>query len=421
MQDGNIAGAYLEFIKQIELDNPEVVDARGAHEGTPVEAIANREERMQWWRDGKIGMFIHYGLYSGMAGESKGKVYNGCVEWIQDRTGMDTDAYLEEAMPLFVPKTGKAEEWVKLAKDNGFCYTVLTSRHHEGYNMFNTKHSDFNVYKTKGVDIIKEYAAACEKYDVKAGYYLSMIDWNHPDYDPRGSGVSYPRGCWEMEKQGRRTFGNHEKYKEYLYNICDDLFSQYKVDLVWWDYSQPRFQGDQAWGATRLMQSLFKHHPMAIQNNRLYHSDNHAHEGGIKVTPHWKGDYSTAEHHIPGTGIPGDWEACQTLNGSWGYSKHNQNWKSSNSLIREIINTVSRGGNYLLNIGPTEDGSIPPQSIVIFNEIGAWLKKNGEGIYGTRYNPLGMEMSWGRATRKGDDKTYLFVFNKPANNKLAIP
>lgn len=169
------------------------------------------------------------------------------------------------------------------------------------------------------------------------------------------------------------------------------------------------------------MKNLFEKNPKAIQNNRLYHSANHLSEGGIRVTPAWKGDYSTAEHHIPATGINGDWEACQTLNGTWGYSADNQEWKTSQALIRELIDTVSRGGNFLLNIGPMPDGSIPPESIRIFKEIGSWMKRNGEAVYGTRANPLNIELAWGRLTRKGEDVTYIFVYYKPDNGELTIP
>ena len=423
MQNKEEIKPYLEFMQKFTLKkNAQKRTEPQVHEGAPPETEDARDARMKWWRDGKFGMFIHYGLYSGLAGEIQGKKYKGCVEWIMQYSGVDSETYAREALPRFKPKRGKAETWVKLAKEAGCVYTILTSRHHEGFNMFDSKFSDFNVKTTKGVDIVKEYAEACKKYGMKAGYYFSLLDWSHPDYDPTGSGISYPKGNYEAQKQGRRQFGNHEKYKDYLYNIFNELLTSYApVDLVWWDFSQPGFQGDKAWNATALMKNLFEKNPKAIQNNRLYHSANHLSEGGIRVTPAWKGDYSTAEHHIPATGINGDWEACQTLNGTWGYSADNQEWKTSQALIRELIDTVSRGGNFLLNIGPMPDGSIPPESIRIFKEIGFWMKKNGEAIYGTRANPLNIELTWGRLTRKGEDITYIFVYDKPDNGELTIP
>lgn len=419
LQDGTSANAYKQFADKFIPQTSE--EEAPLNEGAPFETKEARDRRMEWWRDGKFGMFVHYGLYSGLAGEVKGKKYEGCVEWIQMQSGLDSDTYAAEAMPKFTPKEGKATEWVKLAKESGCKYIVMTSRHHEGFNMFDTKYSDFNIMKTKGVNIADEYAKACEEYGIKAGYYFSLLDWSHPDYDPTDSGISYPQGNYDAVKRGERKFGNHEKYKEYLFNIFDDLTSNYKVDLVWWDFSQPKFQGDQAWGATRLMKTLFDKNPKAIQNNRLYHSDNHISEGGIKVTPTWKGDYSTAEHHIPATGIDGDWEACQTLNGTWGYSADNQKWKTSDDLIRELIDVVSRGGNFLLNIGPEPDGSIPAESIRLFKEIGAWMDINSEAIYETRANPFDVEFKWGRVTRKGDNTLYFFVYEKPENGILQIP
>ena len=420
LSSGVNGAAYKEFADTFSLTDNKEKEPLG-YEGAPAETKEQRDARMQWWRDGKFGMFIHYGLFSALGGEVLGKEYHGCVEWIQMQSGLDRETYIAEAMPQFNPKSGYAEEWVKLAKEAGCTYTVLTTRHHEGYNMFDTKYTDFNIVKTKGIDIVDEYSKACLDNGMKAGYYVSTIDWNHPDYDPTGSGISYPQGNYDQVKAGKRTFGNHQKYKEYLHNIFDELTSNYPVDLIWWDFSQPNFQGDHAWDATKLMKTLFEKNPKAIQNNRLYHSDNHLSEGGIKVTPTWKGDYSTAEHHIPATGIDGDWEACQTLNGTWGYSKLNQSWRSSEVLIRELIDVVSRGGNFLLNIGPKADGSIPEETTVLFKEIGAWMNVNNEAIYGTRANPFDVEFAWGRVTRKGDNELYLLIYDKPESNMIELP
>ena len=274
LSSGPNGAAFKLFLDAFKLTDNADSEPLG-YEGAPRETKEERDARMQWWRDGKFGMFIHYGLYSGLAGEVQGKQYKGCVEWIQMQSGLDSDTYAAEAMPLFNPKAGKAEEWVKLAKEAGCTYTVLTSRHHEGYNMFDSKYTDFNVKATKGIDVVAEYAKACEENDMKVGFYVSMIDWGHPDYDPTGSGVSYPKGNYLAQEAGKRQFGNHEKYKEYLYNVFDELISNYPTDLIWWDFSQPNFQGDHAWGATRLMRNLFDKNPKAIQNNRLYHSSNH--------------------------------------------------------------------------------------------------------------------------------------------------
>ena len=420
LQSEKIGTTVNQFAKTFAIRDL-VYDERVGNEGAPFETKQARDKRMKWWRDGKFGMFIHYGLYSGLAGEFQGKEYEGCVEWIQMQSGADFDTYKKEAIPRFNPSSGKAEEWVKLAKEAGCTYTVLTSRHHEGFNMFETPSYSFNVKQVKGIDIVKEYSEACKKYSMKAGYYFSLLDWNHPDYDPSGSGISYPAGNYKAQQEGKREFGHHDRYKKYLSEIFGVLLNNYKVDLVWWDFSQPKFQGDYAWGATRLMKQLFDKYPNAIQNNRLYHSDNHLSEGGIKVTPVWKGDYSTAEHHIPAKGIDGDWEACQTLNGTWGYSAGNKHWKTVKDLVHQLIDVVSRGGNFLLNIGPMSDGSIPEESVKLFRGIGKWMKVNGEAIYETRANPFDVEFPWGRVTRKGDNTLYLLIYQLPESGEINIP
>lgn len=420
LQSEKTGSAINEFAKTFAIRDL-VYDERVEGEGAPAETKKARDKRMKWWRDGKFGMFIHYGLYSGLAGEFQGRQFEGCVEWIQMQSGADFETYKKEAIPRFNPSSGKAEEWVKLAKEAGCAYTVLTSRHHEGFNMYETPSYDFNVKKVKGIDVVKEYSEACRKYDMKAGYYVSLLDWNHPDYDPSGSGISYPAGNYKAQQEGKREFGHHDRYKNYLSDIFGVLLDNYRVDLVWWDFSQPKFQGDYAWGATRLMKQLFDKYPKAIQNNRLYHSDNHLSEGGIKVTPVWKGDYSTAEHHIPAKGIDGDWEACQTLNGTWGYSALNQRWKTVQELVHQLIDVVSRGGNFLLNIGPMPDGSIPEESVRLFRGIGQWMQVNGEAIYGTRANPFDVEFPWGRVTRKGDNTLYLHIYQLPESGEITIP
>ena len=420
LQTAHHKEALMRFIQSVLLKDNDT-EQRCGDEGAPFETKAQRDKRMKWWRDAKFGMFVHYGLYSGLAGEFQGKQYDGQAEWIQLHAGADFDTYKKETFPRFTPKPGNPTEWVKMAKNAGCKYVVLTSRHHEGFSLYNNKHSDFDVVDLKGYNLIKEYAKACDDYGVKAGYYVSLLDWNHPDFDPRPGDIPYPKGNYEAVDRGERHFGHHEGYKEYLYNIVDDLLAQHRVDLIWWDYSFPKAEGDEAWGATRLMRHIFKVNPDIIQNNRLYCLKNHAAQGKSWVTPPWKGDFSTPEQYIPATGIDGDWETCQTLNGTWGYSAFNQRWKTEKQLIRELIDVVSRGGNYLLNIGPKPDGSIPEETIRLFGEIGKWMAVNGEAIYGTEANPFNEEFKWGRVTRKDDNKFYLLVYEKPANGKIVLP
>ncbi len=377
---------------------------------------------MKWWRDAKFGMFVHYGLYSGLAGKIKGKVHTGCVEWIQQYSGASTHHYLREAFPKFIYKKGNAEKWVELAKEGGCGYIVMTTRHHEGFNLYDTKNiSNFNSLTHYGVDIVKEFAEATKKHGLKTGYYFSVIDWNHPDYDPTHSQIAYPQGNLDAQKEGHREFGNHERYKKHLHALFERLVSRYPADIIWWDFSSAGHQGDRGWGSTKLMSTLFKHHPKVIQNNRLYYIGNNLKSDGFKPTPLHMGDFSTPEHYIPAQGVNGDWEVCNTLNGSWGYSDYNQKWVSPEQVIRDLTDIVSRGGNYLLNIGPMPDGSIPEKSIEIFKTVGAWMKLNGEAIYGTQASPFVTEFPWGRVTRKGEDTLYLIVYEMPKEGIIELP
>ncbi len=388
----------------------------------PAQAEENREERMEWWRDAKFGMFVHYGLYSGLAGEIGGKKIDGCVEWIQQYTGTETDQYFAEALPKFTYKKGNATEWVKLAEEAGCGYIVMTTRHHEGFNLYDTTGiSALNSVEKNNVDIVKEFSDATKQYGLKTGYYFSVIDWNHPDYDPTGTAISYPQGNIIAQQEGRRQFGNHERFKKHLHELFERLVSQYPTDIVWWDFSSIPFQGDKAWGATDLMNTLFKHHPMAIQNNRLYCIGQSMKADEFRPTPIHMGDFTTPEHYIPAQGVNGDWEVCNTLNGTWGYSANNQKWRTGETVTRELIDIVSRGGNYLLNIGPKPDGSIPQASIDIFKTIGSWLKPNAEAIYGTDATPFATELKWGRVTRKGEDTLYLIVYDKPESGTISLP
>ncbi|MEG3023524.1 MAG: alpha-L-fucosidase [Akkermansia sp.] len=383
------------------------------------ETDQEHNDRVKWWRDAKFGMFIHYGLYSGLGGEVDGKKYEGCVEWIQMMSGLDSDSYAKKALPLFNPKKGCAKAWVKLAKESGVKYITLTSKHHEGFALFDSKACDFNSVKTKGVDIIKEYSEACRANGIKAGYYYSLLDWQHPDYDGKWSqerGVSYPKGNLTTH-----TFGNHDKYKKFLLKQINELITNYgPVDLIWWDFSTPNFEGDEAWGASDLLKLVRSKQPKVVMNNRFYYSPTVKEMGAMKAVSRDKGDFTTPEHYIPQKGIPGDWEACMSLNGTWGYSASNTNWKTDTELLRQLTDTVSRGGNLLLNLGPKPDGSIPEESARLFKEMGKWLKVNGDAIYGTTQSPFTQTFPWGVVTQKGNN-LYAILYTMPEQKSIQLP
>ncbi len=387
-----------------------------------------RDVRMEWWRQARFGMFVHWGLYSGLAGTWDGKPVgkSGGMEWIQQRVKADTDNYAKQAIPLFKPKPNFAVEWARLAKEAGCKYVVFTTKHHEGFALHDSKVSDYDGGSVLNRDLVKEIVDAFRAEGLRVGFYHSVIDWHNNQYEYELSkqlphplkGKPYP--------EGKR---DHSKYIEYLHAQVRELLTQYgKIDIMWWDYSSQDFQGDEAWKATELMKMARSLQSQIIMNNRLYRipEAGWASMGTDGYTPRLNpkyGDFITPEQHIPPTGMPGvDWETCMTMNTTWGYSEHDHAWKSSKTLIRNLIDIASKGGNYLLNIGPKGDGSIPEESIKAMRDIGAWMKVNSESIYGTTASPY-ENLKWGRCTKKVTDKKatlYLHIFDYPQDGKLTL-
>ena len=385
------------------------------------ETSAQRDARMAWWREARFGMFVHWGLYSGLAGTWDGKPVgkSGGMEWIQQRVKVDTDTYAAAALPKFQPKPGFAREWAKLAKDAGCRYLVFTTKHHEGFGLYASKFGDYNAGAKLNRDLVKEIVEACRAEGLRVGFYHSLIDWHHDQYDyPRAKGLPHPL-AGKPSPNGPR---DHAKYIDYLHNQVGELMANYgTVDVIWCDFSSKDFQGDEAWRATDLLRQGRAKQPAIIVNNRLYsaHTVNAAKDEHKEFTAD-RGDFTTPEQRIPATGMPGvDWETCMTLNTTWGYSDHDHAWKSDTNLIRNLVDIASKGGNYLLNIGPKGDGSLTPETVKSFQAIGAWMRVNSESIYGTSASPFA-KLDWGRATRKGN-VVYLHVFDWPQDGKLIVP
>ncbi len=386
------------------------------------ETKEERDARMAWWREARFGMFVHWGLYSGLAGTWDGKPVGtrGGMEWIQQRVRVDTWEYAHQAVPKFRPAEGFAKDWAKLAKEAGCRYVVFTTKHHEGFGLFNSQYTDYDAYDLVGRDLCKEITDAIRSEGLKVGYYHSVIDWHHPQYDyVKADKLPYPlKG--KPSPNGPR---NHDIYVNYLHHQARELFSNYgKVDVIWWDYSKEGNDGP-FWRSDELMAMARKLQPGIISNNRLYHIPNIEKEDSVDRLKKWKpeqGDFTTPEQTIPSTGIPGvDWEVCMTMNTTWGYSEHDHAWKSNETLIHNLIDIVSKGGNYLLNIGPKGDGSIPQESIDAMHAIGEWMTVNGEAIYATTASPF-EQPAWGRYTKK-PGKLYAHVFEWPSDGKLSIP
>ena len=378
-----------------------------------------RDARMAWWREARFGMFVHWGLYSGLAGSWKEKqvAKHGGMEWLQFRVKAESEEYAKEATPHFKPKKGFATHWAKLAKQAGCKYIVFTSKHHDGFSLHDSKTTTFDAKDLVDRDLCKEIVEACRAEGLKVGFYHSVIDWHHPQYDyKKAEGLPHPLNGKESPNGAR----DHSKYVDYLHQQVEELMTGYgEVDIVWWDYSKPNAQGP-FWRADDLMKMVRKHQPHIVSNNRLFKTGK-LKESDKKLAT-WRpelGDFTTPEQHIPSTGLAGvDWEVCMTMNTTWGYSKHDQAWKSDTKLIHNLVDAVSKGGNYLLNIGPKGDGSIPDPSVKSMEAIGRWMKVNGQSIYGTQASPF-EKPKWGRFT-SGDGIIYAHVFQWPTDAKLKI-
>ncbi|HEV2391234.1 MAG TPA: alpha-L-fucosidase [Verrucomicrobiae bacterium] len=361
------------------------------------ETPQQRDARMKWWREARFGMFIHWGVYSVPAGTYHGKRIPGIGEWIMHNAKIPVAEYRQYAKE-FNPVKYNADAWVRLAKEAGMKYIVITSKHHDGFAMFNSKASDWNIVKASpfGRDPLKELAAACKKYGIKLGFYYSQAqDWNNP-------GGAAAGGHWDKAQDGDMT--------EYIRNVAApqvrEILSHYgKIAVLWWD-TPVNMTKERA----EMLLPALKLQPGIIYNNRL--------GGG------YKGDTETPEQYVPATGYPGrDWETCMTMNDTWGYKSYDNDWKSAETLIRNLVDIASKGGNYLLNVGPTSEGLIPEPSVERLKAIGQWMKVNHEAIYDTTASPF-KRLPWGRCTKKveGPNTTlYLHVFNWPADGKLLVP
>ena len=364
---------------------------------------------MEWWREARFGLFIHWGLYAVPAGQWNGQTDH--AEWIRTTAQIPVGQY-EKFVDQFNPVKFNADQWVKYAKDAGMKYIVITSKHHDGFCMFDSKYTDFDIMSTPFKrDPLKELAAACKKEGIKLCFYHSIMDWHHPDY--------LPRRDWEKDRPADGA--DYNRYIKYMKGQLKELLTNYgKIGVLWfdgeWEQTWTPDKGRDLYNYVRSLQ------PDILVNNRVGAGRNGLE--GFTENGEFGGDFGTPEQQIPATGLPNiDWETCMTMNDHWGYNSLDKNFKSSKDLLQMLVDIVSKGGNYLLNIGPTSEGLFPGESIERLREIGNWMHTNGESIYGTSASPF-TKLDWGRCTKietKNGTRLYLHVFNWPAGGKLTVP
>jgi alpha-L-fucosidase len=320
-------------------------------------ADADRARRMHWWHEAKFGMFVHWGLYSVL----------GRHEWVMENEGIPVAEY-EKLADEFKPNPYPARDWAKLAKATGQKYMVMTTKHHEGFCHFETKHTDYCAPKRgPGRDLVKEYVEAARAEGLRVGFYYSLMDWHHPD------------GARCATDEAARV-----RFVEYIHGEIRELLTQYgKIDVLWYDVAWPLTVA--GWESERMNKMVFELQPDIVVNNR-------------NLLP---GDFSTPEQEIVAAPTGRAWESCMTLNDSWGFQRADDSWKSPKQVVRNLIECASKGGNYLLNIGPHSDGTIPQESVDIFGEVGPWMQRNGDTIYGSDFCRV-QASNYASFTRKGN-------------------
>ena len=357
--------------------------------------------RTEWFRKERFGMFIHWGLYAIPA----------LGEWVMSEKRMTVEEY-EKYFEQFDPTDYNPREWARLAKKAGMKYAVLTAKHHDGFCLFDSALTDYKATNTKaGRDLVREFLDAFRAEGLKVGLYFTLIDWHHPDY-PKYNDMHHPMRGNEAYKDENINF---DRYLEYMHGQVEELVTNYgKLDILWFDFSYDNMCED-TWKAEELIRMVRKHQPDVIIDNRLEGSGE---KNGSIVTDHpniYSGDFASPEMIIPPGGMkdlngkPIPWELCATMNNHWGYCYYDHTYKTSQTIIRKLVECVSKGGNFILNVGPDAKGKFPKESSAILAEIGRWMDKNHDSIYGCVPAENIPKPDYGRITRNGN-KYYVHIY-----------
>ena len=363
------------------------------------ENLDNRE----WFQDNKYGLFVHWGVYSIMGGGGD----QGIAEWIMSQKNIPLQQY-EKLPGFFNPTQFDAKEWVSMVKKAGMKYITITSKHHDGFAMYDSKVSDYNIVDATpyGMDVIGLLKEECDRQGIKLFFYHSQLDWHHPDYVPQGRTGN--------DIEGRSTEGDWDKYIDYMNTQLTELLTQYgEIGGIWFDGMWDKPDAD--WRLAETYSLIHKHQPGA-----LIGSNHHK-------MPYPGEDFMMFERDLPGensmgfnnTGVSTEvpLEMCETMNGSWGFNLVDQNYKSVETLVHTMVRSAGYGANFLLNTGPMPNGKIQPENVDTLMAIGQWLETYGEAVYGTRRGAV-KPQEWGALTQKGD-VVYVHVLD-PGEGSIEI-
>ncbi|TSJ44521.1 alpha-L-fucosidase [Mucilaginibacter corticis] len=403
MRSGKLQLALLMFLLCFSAANAQKMIGN--------ETDAQKQQRMAWWTDSRFGMFIHWGLYSGAARH----------EWVKHNEALSNEDY-QKYFDAFNPDLFEPQKWAKEAKAAGMKYAVLTTKHHEGFCLFDSKYTDYKAPNTQAKrDLVREYVNAFRAQGLKVGFYYSLLDWHHPDYvmDEIHPLMQKDKSKEHYDKLNKGR--DMAKYRQYMRNQITELLTNYgKIDILWLDFSFPnkekgKGKGKDDWGSVELLKLIRKLQPGIIVDNRLNleeYKDGADFETPEQVSP------KELEKYRGHT-----WETCQTFSGSWGYYRDENTWKTHRQLLDLLITSVANGGNLILNVGPTARGEFDYRANNALDTMAYWMHANNLSIYNCTYAPSSFAVPEGdRLTyNPKTKKLYVHLFTYPADGVLTLP